>query len=108
MLFKEIREEFLRVATEDADVLISLCISRFDTLGAEGRDFLGDIVGYLDSDFHSEEEIVGEDWGEGKEESAKATSDVRDGDFSVCRRDEFGVMWCPVHCGGVDWNAGLA
>jgi hypothetical protein len=84
MLFKEIGEEFLGVATEDADVLVSHWVSSFCTLGAEGGDFLGDVVGYLDPDFHSEEKVFGEDWGEGKEETTKTTSDVGDGYFSVC------------------------
>jgi hypothetical protein len=84
MLFKEIGEEFLGVSTEDTNVLIPLCISAFCALSAEGRDFLGDIVGDLDPDFHSEEKGSGEEWGEGKEETTKATADVGDGHFSVC------------------------
>lgn len=62
ILFKEIGEEFLRVSTEDTDILVALGVSILGTLGTESRDFLvyefSDLYPYL----HTQDQLFWEQW----------------------------------------------
>jgi len=62
ILFKEIGEEFLRVSTEDADILVAMGVSFLGTLSTESRDFLvhefSDLYPYL----HTQDRLFREQW----------------------------------------------
>ena len=92
VLFKEVGKEFLCIASQDANVLVSLWIAIFNALRSQCRDLLVYKLGDLDSYLHSQYKIFRKQWGKSDHKSTESATDICNSNFLIALREKHRIV----------------